>query len=280
MLHSDDDGERQAEGALEHVVAQRVKRAVLTRMAASGYGVIRTEPRQRPELTHFDPALLERVSTEVHDLGLNPREWEVWSSPKAVLDYLEPPRVNAYHQIVQLCADHGVDLAGKSVLDVGTCSGYLLRIVAERFPDVLLAGTDYYDECVRLSQALVPQAKLSQASIDDLKAADDQYDVIFCTEVLEHIVDTETQIPGLLSRVTAGGALVVTVPNGQYDATPAFTSSDGVSYVGHVNFWTPQSWQFYIDRIVSGLSEPVEASVGQLGNLFAGDVLYAVFRKP
>jgi 2-polyprenyl-3-methyl-5-hydroxy-6-metoxy-1,4-benzoquinol methylase len=261
------------------MVAQKVKRAVLTRMAASGYGVIRTEPRRRPRLTHFDPALLGRVSDEVGGLGLNPREWEVWSSPKAVLDYLEPPRVNSYHQVVQLCADHGVDLAGRSVLDVGTCSGYLLRIVAEKFPDARLAGTDYYEECVRLSRALVPQATVTQASIDDLKAGQDSYDVIFCTEVLEHIVDTETQIPGLLARITPGGALVVTVPNGQYDATPAFTSGDGVSYVGHVNYWTPQSWRFYIDRIVATLPDEVEVHLGELGNLFDGDVLYALIRK-
>ncbi len=256
-----------------------LKRSVLTRMAQAGYGVMKTEPRERPELTYFDGALRERVESDVQQIGLNPAEWPVWSSPKAVMDYLEEQRVNAYHQTVELCGRHGVDLTGKSVLDVGTCSGYLLRIVDEKFDGVSLTGTDYYEECVRLSQALVPNADVVKASIDDLKSGEDTFDVVFCTEVLEHIVDTETQIPGLLGLVKPGGALIVTVPNGQYDSTPAFTSDDGVSYVGHVNFWTPQSWAFYIQRIAATLDYPVTFDVGTLGNNFAGDVLYALIRK-
>lgn len=259
-------------------IKDRMKRAVLTRMARSGIGIMRTEPRIRPQRTHFDADLRTRVAAEVEGFGLNDRDWTTWTSPAAVMGYLEETRVNSYHQTVATVAG-AVDLNGKRVLDVGTCSGYLLRIIEDRFDDVTLTGTDYYEECVRLSQAMVPGGRMLQASIDDLRNHGERFDVVFCTEVLEHIVDTETQIPGLLSLVEPGGSLMVTVPNGQYDSTPAFTSDDGVSFVGHVNFWTPQSWAFYITRICAALPYPVTHEIGQLGNNFEGDVLYALIGK-
>lgn len=257
---------------------ESLKYAIHTRLARSGLAVMRTEPRARPEMIYSKESMA-RLVADIEAIGLNPQEWEIWTSPKAVLDYLKPTRVNSYQQVVELCAAHGIDLNGKTVLDVGTSSGYLLRLIEEQFEDVELHGTDYYEECVRLSRALVPSAQLSQASIDELKAGDSRFDVIFCTEVLEHILDTETQIPALLSMVNPGGALVLTVPNAQHDFTPAFTSPDGNSYVGHVNYWTEQSWGYYIGRITGGMDEVVDAATGTHSNLFVGDVLHAVIRK-
>jgi 2-polyprenyl-3-methyl-5-hydroxy-6-metoxy-1,4-benzoquinol methylase len=257
-------------------VLKPLARRAVARLAKSGYAVSRTEPRNPSTSgTQFSDVEMDTLSADLDKVFSGGQSFGVWSSKGAVMSYLAPARINFYHNIVAAAGKHGVDLAGKRILDVGTCSGYLLRVVQSRYPDAKLAGSDYYQDCVSLSAALTPAATVFQASIDDLRKTSDTYDVVFCTEVLEHIVDTETQIPALLGLLDSGGALMVTVPNGRFDTTPGHTSDDGVSWVGHVNFWSPQSWQFYISRIAGDY----RYETGSIGVHFDGDALYAVIFK-
>lgn len=249
-----------------------LKQAVRIRMAKAGISITRTEPRTEVTTIRYSPAEIDRLHQDIEALPLNSTDWEIWKTPASVKSYLANERINFYHQLVSAATDLGVDLAGKSILDIGTCSGYLLRIVKERHPETTVTGTDYYEECVRLSAALVPDAKVFQSSIDDLKGSDESYDVIFCTEVLEHIVDTETQIPTMLELIRPRGALIVTVPNGRLDVTPSLTSEDGISFGGHVNFWGEESWAYYIDRIAGSR----RTAKGMLGVHCVDDALFAI----
>jgi 2-polyprenyl-3-methyl-5-hydroxy-6-metoxy-1,4-benzoquinol methylase len=256
-------------------VMESAKQAVRSRLAKSGLSITRTEPRTVVTTIRYSEGEIERLHDAIDALPLNADDWEIWTSPAAVKHYLADERINFYHQLVAAAVEKGVELEGKSVLDVGTCSGYLLRVVSEQFSPDSITGSDYYEECVRLSAALVPDAKVFRASIDDLKDSDATYDVIFCTEVLEHILDTETQIPALMGLVNPGGALIVTVPNGRYDVTSPLDSDDGISFGGHVNFWSPESWAYYIDRIAGSH----RTTVGTLGVHFVDDALFAVMFK-
>lgn len=256
-------------------VKQSAKQAVRTRLARSGLRMIRTEPRTPVSTIRYSSAEIECLHDDIDALPLNSTDWTIWTTPDAIKSYLANERINLYHQIVSSATDLGVKLEDKNVLDVGTCSGYLLRIVKDRFPGATVTGTDYYEEFVRLSALLVPDAKVFKASIDDLKTSDETFDAVFCIEVLEHVLDTETQIPGLLKLVKPGGALMVTVPNGRYDVTPSLMSEDGISFGGHVNFWSEESWAYYIDRIAG----PLRSATGKLGVHFVDDALFAVIFK-
>lgn len=254
-----------------------IGRTAAVRLAKAGYNLARTERRTRVTGTLYTEPEVQKFADDLDAIYANGTSFGVWPTAASVKDYVNVARINMYHRIVAAVADAGVDLKGKSVLDVGTCTGYLLRIVKDGYANTTLSGTDYYEDCVSLSAALVPDAKVFKASIEDLKTAPDRYDVIFCTEVLEHIVDTESQIPILMDLLNPGGALMLTVPNGRFDVTPAHTSEDGVSWVGHVNFWSPQSWKFYVER-VAGQYRYV---LGSVGVHYEGDALYAViFKEP
>ena len=252
-----------------------LKEAVQTGLARIGYTVVKTEPRFRPRYQLTTTNEIEELDRELATLPLGTEEYGIWTSPTAVRTYLGKERLNFYHKLVASAADFGVRFVDRSVLDVGTCSGYLLRIIERRYPGVKLSGTDYYDECVRLARALVPGANVFQASINDLKVSADTYDVVFCTEVIEHIVDTETQIPAMLDLLNPGGALIVTVPNGRYDSTPHLTTKDGESYIGHVNFWSEPSWEFYVNRVAGGR----RAVFGKLAMNLEDDILFAIIFK-
>jgi 2-polyprenyl-3-methyl-5-hydroxy-6-metoxy-1,4-benzoquinol methylase len=253
----------------------KVKQTVRDRLAKSGIAIVRTEPRGKATEIFYTEDELATLDRDLDALGLNSTDYEIWTSPQAVRTYLNPERINFYHTLIDVALASGVELEGRTVLDVGTCSGYLLRIIGAMFGTTHLAGTDYYEECVRLSEGLVPGAKIFRAAVADLAESDETYDVIFCTEVLEHILDTETPIPTMLDRISPGGALVVTVPNGTYDFTPAMTSEDGTSFVGHVNFWSERSWDFYIDRIAGDY----RSKTGTLTSSYDKDCLFAVIFK-
>jgi 2-polyprenyl-3-methyl-5-hydroxy-6-metoxy-1,4-benzoquinol methylase len=248
-----------------------IKTAVLTELAKHGIIVSREEPRRvTPQLRRDD--WTAKLYADIRALPIDPA-WTIWRNHGILIDYMSIGRLTAYHHAVKLAEDAGVALDEARVLDVGACAGGLLRVIQARFPRAQLSGIDYYQECVDVTRALLPDGDIAQGAIQDLAGMDRTWDVLFCTEVLEHIVDTETPIPSMLAKVAPGGALVVTVPNGRRDTSSAQSSSDGNTYGGHVNFWSEQSWEFYLDRVAPG----VRRESGLIpGGDFVDDCLYAV----
>jgi 2-polyprenyl-3-methyl-5-hydroxy-6-metoxy-1,4-benzoquinol methylase len=245
-------------------------------LARGGVSIIRHEPL-RPVPGNRDRAEeVGRLDADLGRIGLNDRDYDVFTSPAAVRGYLSDSRIDFLHRLLALLEANGVALEGKRVFEVGVGSGYLVRLLSEAVgPNGSVHGCDFYDELTRLASHVAPGATIFQGSIDTLRDSPERYDVVFCTEVIEHILDTETPIPTMLDLVADGGVLVVTVPNGTLDFTPAMSSDDGRSFVGHVNFWSAESWRFYIDR----LTAPRRTVVGELGVTFEGDVLYALIFK-
>jgi len=109
--------------------------------------------------------------------------------------------------------------AGMRVLDAGCGSG---RHLCESFrtPGVEVTGVD-------LNRADLGKAKgflslmareqkgrwlVAQADVTKLPFADGSFDVVICSEVLEHIKDNRTAVAELVRVLKPGGDLVVTVP--------------------------------------------------------------------
>lgn len=62
-------------------------------------------------------------------------------------------------------------------------------------------------------------------------------DIIFCTEVFEHLLEPELVIKNILSTLNPNGYLIITVPDGRKD-----------TYEGHINFWSPENWNIFIKK--------------------------------
>jgi len=89
-----------------------------------------------------------------------------------------------------------------------------------------------------------PDASFRVQSLLDVQ---EQFDIIFCTEVVEHMVDPKTAVKHMLSCLLPNGMLILSVPDGRQDRTEAGKKrEDGSSYWGHINFWSPESWHLFL----------------------------------
>ena len=230
--------------------------------SARALGVdLRRVPRQAPR-----PAfVIDRVEAAELDVllesfrQLHPNDCAPWSNPERAKTYLTPKRIAAYHDLLAACERHGVSWDGRSVGEVGSGTGYLLRLIHRRAPSARLSGFDTYREITALARHLCPECEFFERDLFDLDGV--TFDVVVCMEVLEHLVDPEDALARLLRMVAPGGSLVLTVPNGRTDSFEALEPyPNGKGYWGHINFWSPESWRIWIGKHALGRA----AQCGQL----------------
>ncbi len=110
-------------------------------------------------------------------------------------------------------------IPGSRILDAGCGTG---RHACEAFrrQNVTVAGIDMkWDDLVQTNNCLSVREKetdgkwvVAQANIMKMPFADGFFDVVICSEVLEHIVDDKAAISELMRVLKPGGDLIVTVP--------------------------------------------------------------------
>jgi len=121
----------------------------------------------------------------------------------AVVRWVEERRLRA---LVEL-AGAG---AGARVLEVGCGAGHVL----ERFGGARLVGVDLSPMMLaRTRRRLDGQVELIQASADRLPFEDAEFDVVLCTEVLEHVLDPAAVVAELMRVATPDGRVIVSIPN-------------------------------------------------------------------
>jgi len=135
------------------------------------------------------------------------------------LDATSPAGFHRRRLIVELCRKHAP--SAKRVLDVGCGQGQLLRELSVAFPGATLSGSD-------VSRTSVAETKRQNPTLEilhmDLQAADfeaaqaerlGRFDVIVCSEVVEHLPDDALAVARLSALLAPRGKLVITVPGGK-----------------------------------------------------------------
>jgi 2-polyprenyl-3-methyl-5-hydroxy-6-metoxy-1,4-benzoquinol methylase len=146
--------------------------------------------------------------------------------------YLGPERLAFYREV----ADVTARLQPHSIIDVGCGTGDLLHELVERAAPERVVGIDYTRSGIRRAGQLVPDGEFLVANLYDLDL-DETFDVVLCTEVLEHVPDPAGAVERLLQLCGGSGAIVITVPDGAADA-----------WEGHVNFWTAAELEEFLGR--------------------------------
>ena len=101
-----------------------------------------------------------------------------------------------------------------SVLDVGCGTGVNLTYpLAKHFPDVRFLGI--YSDTVSIEFARNHDTLSNLSFLEPSELVDGlKFDLIVCSEVIEHVEDPAAFLASLVDRLSERGKIVVTVPNG------------------------------------------------------------------
>lgn len=105
----------------------------------------------------------------------------------------------------------GVDVRGRSILDVGAGTGYFLSLYA-RWGAGRLAGVDISATTVRRLRDDFPTATLWEANVADGIPTDEQFDIVHAFDVMYHLPDADfaAALGHLVQRCRPGGMLLLT----------------------------------------------------------------------
>lgn len=250
-----------------HAPMLQGKKLVQSMFARRGYRIVRSESGARYRPTAADASnsvsLLHEILPVVQHNALTGE----WPTPAFLEDYFDASRLAMARLLLDQCDAEDVGIAGRRVLDIGCHAGCLLRLMRARYPDASFFGCDISDVKLAMAKRACPDAELFFCGLSDLPRSP-RYDVVFLMEVLEHMVDPEAVVRRLLDIVSATGTLVLTVPDGRKDQFPAKEySAEFESYAGHINFWSPESWNYFLARIAP--ERKLRTGTLSTGHLFA-----------
>lgn len=96
--------------------------------------------------------------------------------------------------------------------EMGCGTGFVLDELSRRFPRTAFTGIDSYAEGLAYASARLPsRVALREGSILD-EPLENEFDVVGCFDVLEHIPDDALALRKLARRLRPRGGLMITVP--------------------------------------------------------------------
>jgi len=200
-----------------------MKQLIKKAFSVTGFGVYRlnAETKQPPKPVVKSP--LHHNSKE----GLD----EFYLDKELVESYLD---LQFYERLIAFLAARGVVYKSKRVADVGCGTGNLLKFILPYGP-ATVTGFEYSENALAIARSQLPEIDFQY--LDVYKPTTAQFDVIFCVEVLEHLLYPDTALHNIVQMLAPNGVALLTVPNGRID-----------TFEGHINFWSPESWKVLLER--------------------------------
>ncbi len=107
-------------------------------------------------------------------------------------------------------------MVSKKILDVGCASGWFLSQVALKYPNAESAGVDVYKDAISYGNKLYPLLHLQYADGHSLPFSDKSFDLVICTEVLEHVLSPEKVLREIKRVMTSNGIAIIEMDTGNF----------------------------------------------------------------
>lgn len=135
---------------------------------------------------------------------------------------------------------HQLPSSFQTLLDVGCGEGYLLYRIGRLYKNKMVYGLDLTDGRIKTSKKHLSTTPLIRGQVLSLPFPDNSFDVVVCSELLEHISSYNTALDELI-RISKN-KIIITVPNELLIFQIFCPKCKAKFYFdGHVNFFTAQS---------------------------------------
>ncbi len=169
-------------------------------------------------------------------------------------------RNNFYKEILSCISAKNILLSNKNIADIGCGTGHLLFNIAKSYNPGNLVGYEYIDEPLQIARKLVPGAAFIEYDI--YQKNEKQFDIVFCTEVLEYLLYPWRALLNISEMIVPGGFLILTVPDGRAD-----------QWKGHINFWSAESWRIFLEQHLPSKSFEIQHT------FLSGNILLGVIKR-
>jgi 2-polyprenyl-3-methyl-5-hydroxy-6-metoxy-1,4-benzoquinol methylase len=148
----------------------------------------------------------------------------------------------------QLLLEQVKKIKPDSILDVGAGEGFTLEIFRKNKIAKKLEGIEYMDEALKLAKRLHPKVMIKKGDIYNLPYKANSFDLIICTEVLEHLEDPKKALEEL-RRVTKK-YLILSVPNEPLFTVQRVLRGKNVLKLGahpeHIQHWSSGAFEKFV----------------------------------
>lgn len=133
-------------------------------------------------------------------------------------------------------------LSPQKILDAGCGEGFILHKLYEHKIGKTLEGIDSSGIAIKTGKKIHSFLDLKIADIYNLPYKNNSFDLVVCTEVLEHLENSKAALNDIL-RVSSR-YLLLTVPNEPW--WTLFNYTKWGKDIGHINHWSSSSFQKFI----------------------------------
>ncbi len=144
-------------------------------------------------------------------------------------------------------------LKPESVLDVGAGEGFVLEKLRTNKIGKRLEGIEYMQEAIELGKITHPKVTIKKGDIYKLPYKDNAFELLICTEVLEHLEDPVKALVEL-KRVTSK-YIILSVPNEPLFTVQRFLRGKNMLKLGdhpeHIQHWNSTAFQKFVAEYVT-----------------------------
>lgn len=135
-----------------------------------------------------------------------------------------------------------------TILDAGCGEGFTDQLLKNYFPNVKIVGLEYTDEAIHIAKENNPNVEYIQGDICHMPFKDKIFDIVLCSEVLEHLEDPYRAMQEI-NRVSRN-FVYITVPHEPWFCLGNLVALKNVRRFGnpidHINHWTKQNFKKFI----------------------------------
>lgn len=135
-----------------------------------------------------------------------------------------------------------------SILDVGCGEGFTLARLKRSRIGTVLEGVENSTTAIKLAKKMYPGILIKEASIYELPYEDNSFDLVICTEVLEHLEDPKAALLEL-KRVSKK-CILISVPNEPIFTIANFLRGKYLKNFGnhpeHIQHWSKYSLKKFV----------------------------------